>query len=440
MRAPYLNDGDVRLYLGDCIEVMGEMDPESVDAVVCDPPYGLEFMGKEWDAPWRDGDVLRNPASVGGFQDGAGGNPYSRSRIRYGRGSGFQDWCEQWAAAAYRVLKPGGHLLAFGGTRTFHRLTCGIEDAGFEIRDCLSYLYSSGFPKSLDVSKAIDKAAGAEREVIGSDTKARSTNGKSALPTVGGTTVYESWDITAPATDAAREWQGWGTALKPAWEPCVVARKPLVGTVAANVQAHGTGAINVDGCRIAGVMDGTWGATQHSSIGYGADTAGSGFQTQQHPAGRWPANVTLDEDAAALLDAQSGDAPAKPQRTGRMGGGKGALNMGRGGEGIGTWPADPGGGASRFYYTAKASRSDRNAGGLADNTHPTVKPTDLMRWLVRLVTPPGGVVLDPFAGSGSTLVAARAEGFRAIGIEREEEYARIISDRLSQLSLFSEAS
>lgn len=339
MRAPYLDDGDVGLYLGDCLDVLREMDPESVDAVVCDPPYGLEFMGKEWD--------------------------------RYAPPQ-FAAWCETWAREALRVLKPGGHLLAFGGTRTFHRLTCGLEDAGLEIRDCLSWLYGSGFPKSLDVSKAIEKAAG-----------------------------------------AAREWQGWGTALKPAWEPCVVARKPLAGTVAENVQQHGTGALNVDGCRI------------------GADGGG-----------RWPANVALDEDAAAMLDAQSGvqrDGIAvnrnRPEdgstynASSYMIGDKRRQDVGYGGSG----------GASRFYYTAKASRADRNTSG-ANNTHPTVKPTDLMRWLVRLVTPPGGVVLDPFAGSGSTLVAARAEGFRAIGIEREEEYAQIIAQRLSQLSLFAEAS
>ena len=412
MKAPYLDDGDVRLYLGDCVEVMAAMPAESVDAVVCDPPYGLEFMGKEWD--------------------------------RADSPDAFAAWCETWAREALRVLKPGGHLLAFGGTRTFHRLTCGLEDAGFEIRDCLSWLYGSGFPKSLDVSKAIDKAAGAEREVVGGKAVTRdlARNGRtgdeaiSPVP-VQGTTV----PITAPATDAAQQWQGWGTALKPAWEPCVVARKPLAGTVAENVQAHGTGAINVDGCRIAGVMDGSWGGRQESPIGYGA-TRATGYQTEQHNAGRWPANVALDEQAAAMLDAQSGERPSPKNTPIRKASAAGSRSNSMSGpesrphgQPVHTY-ADTGG-ASRFFYTAKASRADRNTSG-ATNTHPTVKPTDLMRWLVRLVTPPGGVVLDPFAGSGSTLVAARAEGVRCIGIEREEEYARIIADRLSQLSLLSE--
>lgn len=451
MRAPYLDDGDVRLYLGDCIEVMAAMPADSVDAVVCDPPYGLEFMGKGWDAPWRDGDVVADPASVGGFQDGNGGNPYSRSRIRYGRGDGFQQWCETWAREALRVLKPGGHLLAFGGTRTFHRLTCGIEDAGFEIRDCLSWLYGSGFPKSLDVSKAIDKAAGAKRPVVGERKltgTARIVGGiRGALNGTGAerydeAEMRDSLELTAPATDAAREWQGWGTALKPAWEPCVVARKPLAGTVAENVQAHGTGALNIDGCRIGTTVE-TWPTSRSFASGISSGYTdgvrrGPTQSTGTAPPGRWPANVTLDERAAAMLDAQSGERTSRPFAASTTGASEDRQNVsfaeldysGRGYEDTG--------GASRFFYTSKASRADRNTSG-ATNTHPTVKPTDLMRWLVRLVTPPGGVVLDPFAGSGSTLVAARAEGFRAIGIEREEEYAAIIADRLSQLSLFSEA-
>ena len=446
---PWLDDGDVRLFLGDCVEVMAAMPAESVDAVVCDPPYGLEFMGKAWD--------------------------------RYAPPQ-FAAWCETWAREALRVLKPGGHLLAFGGTRTFHRLTCGIEDAGFEVRDCLSWLYGSGFPKSLDVSKALDKRGGsianfstfrdavkramkkngvtrkdlrdaldnhmlshyltngsqpavpnlrdyliireavglgdqfdqffsaeAEREVVGRGRSAIGNKSEGKRHTVGASVAVE-FDLTAPATDAAREWQGWGTALKPAWEPCVVARKPLAGTVAENVQRYGTGAINVDGCRIGTdiITSSGWTGMDARRRAHGTrpQDYGGGDGVPTEHTGRWPANVALDEAAAAMLDAQAG-----------------AVG--------GT------GGASRFYYTAKASRADRNTSG-ATNTHPTVKPTDLMRWIVRLVTPPGGVVLDPFAGSGSTLVAARAEGFRAVGIEREQEYADIIAARLSQLSLFTE--
>lgn len=468
---PYLDDGDVRLYLGDCLDVLAEMDAESVDAVVCDPPYGLEFMGKDWDSFAPSAMKKRSgwdyAASGAGIDRSDRTTPQGRTGVSFhkrrstwkcsacGKRDGFRndhdcpgewrhewvdeapsemlafaEWVRVWATEALRVLKPGGHMLAFGGTRTFHRLTCGIEDAGFEIRDCLSYLYGSGFPKSLDVSKAIDKAAGAERE-------------RYARPAFGGTfsddagTTYGTAISATPATDAAREWQGWGTALKPGWEPCVVARKPLAGTVADNVQRHGTGAVNVDGCRI-GVEADDLAAMQGRS---GARTAGDVFPGkgdgkawEPTARGRWPANVALDEQAAAMLDAQSGE----------RGGGFG-VNTGKprnaygdyaglGGEVVGYGDS---GGASRFFYTAKASRADRNTSG-ANNTHPTVKPTDLMRWLVRLVTPPGGVVLDPFAGSGSTLVAARAEGFRAVGIEREQEYAAIIADRLAQLSLFTE--
>jgi hypothetical protein len=434
----------------------------------------------------------------------------------------FAAWCETWAREALRVLKPGGHLLAFGGTRTYHRLTVGIEDAGFEIRDCLSWLYGSGFPKSLDVSKAIDKkrddrddvlAVTAEiarlRDAVGMTNRDvdavfgfagmaghwTSTKTQPTIPTVEQWAALremldppawveaevwrlngrkgepgEAWksrpvtgkhdaaapaqtwkanngmphDLTAkdrrdiPATDAAREWQGWGTALKPGWEPCVVARKPLAGTVAENVQAHGTGAINVDGCRI-----GTEGGGNSCPGGDECNCAGKNaiYGATKHPTrsgepiGRWPANVVLDEQAAAMLDAQSGErkSPATYTR-GVHAEGEWLHAKPAGSEQIGY---DDTGGASRFFYTAKASRADRSTNG-ANNTHPTVKPTDLMRWLVRLVTPPGGVVLDPFAGSGSTLVAARAEGVRCIGIEREDEYARIIAARLSQLSLLSE--
>jgi site-specific DNA-methyltransferase (adenine-specific) len=452
-----------------------------VDAVVCDPPYGLEFMGKEWD---RLGDVGKS--SHVGFGNQAGFKGFrlasysASSNVKCGRcsrwkwdhegrkcecgpdaiwpnvaahqGRIMQDWHRAWATEALRVLKPGGHLLAFGGTRTFHRLTCGIEDAGFEVRDCLSWLYGSGFPKSLDVSKAIDKAAGAEREVVGiADGEDSTRRAMNDAPGNGRAEDYSSgpYNLTAPATADARKWQGWGTALKPAWEPCVLARKPLVGTVAANVQRHGTGALNIDGCRIPHGEDVNMDAVQRQQHAEGSIAGafgasaliGSEIATYK-PGGRWPANVAFDEAAAAMLDAQSGE----------RGGGFGVRGAGRepntygGGKGYAGTLAETGqqvgygdtGGASRFFYTAKASRADRNAGGMAQNTHPTVKPTDLMRWLVRLVTPPGGVVLDPFAGSGSTLVAARAEGVRAVGIEREDEYARIIADRLAQLSLFTE--
>ena len=336
----------VVVHEGDCIEVMRGMPAGSVDAVVCDPPYALSFMGKKWD--------------------------------KHSSPAAYAEWCLLWAAEALRVLKPGGHLLAFGGTRTFHRLTCGIEDAGFEIRDCISWLHSQGFPKS-------HKVAG-----MG----------------------------------------GWGTALKPAWEPCVVARKPLAGTVAKNAQLYGTGGINIDDCRIphaskadfdqhaagvaaikarGGSMDNSW---KNSSDLSGANDVPD--------AGRWPANVAFDEEAAAMLDAQSG------VTTSGAAGAKGASEFAEGYDGEYSVPYGDTGGASRFFYTAKANKRERGEG----NTHPTVKPLALMAYLVRLVTPPGGVVLDPFAGSGTTLIAARNEGLSAIGIEAEAEYIEIIQRRL----------
>lgn len=393
---------------GDCLTAMREaFEDDTFDAIVTDPPYGLEFMGKGWD-------------------HGIPGVPF---------------WAE-----ALRVAKPGAHLVAFGGTRTYHRLACAIEDAGWEIRDCLSWLYGSGFPKSLDVSKAIDKAAGAEREVVGERTfqgkaaqdwrEKGGDNFNAGAPSSAGCTKTVA--ITAPATDAARAWQGWGTALKPAWEPILLARKPLIGTVAANVLAHGTGAINVDACRIGDFQNMTPSGVDRRNaklheLGYrpGEYPTGADEKTPNTPPGRWPANVALDEEAAAMLDEQTGDRPST--LTGRAEAGqrhdlprdnRSATGY-HGGIPAGRVYADSGG-ASRFFYTAKASRRERGEG----NTHPTVKPLALMRWLAKLVTPPRGVILDPFAGSGTTLLAAQAEGFDAIGIEREAEYVAIIKKRL----------
>ena len=417
---PHYETPEVTLWHGDCLDVLARLGDASVDAVVTDPPYGLEFMGKEWDAPWKaEGAVVTDPASVGGFQDGAGGNPYSRSRIRFGIGAGFQKWCEDWAAECLRVLKPGGHLLAFGGTRTWHRLACAIEDAGFEIRDSIAWMYGSGFPKSLDVSKAIDKAAGAEREVVG--TRFRAATGRAEQGS-GGYAFSEDFTETAPATDAARTWQGWGTALKPAFEPIVVARKPLTGTVAGNVLTYGTGALNIDACRVEASGRPLIESRAEASV----STFGDGLNGSRHAGstdqGRWPANVVLDEDQAAALDEQSGESQA------RIGKPRGAAS----GDGWGMTATgseyDDLGGASRFFYVAKADASERpKVGGVA---HPTVKPLALMRWLVRLVTPPGGAVLEPFAGSGTTVEACLLEGFRCIAIEKGDEYLPLIEARI----------
>lgn len=342
------NEG-VKLIYGDCLEVLKGMPDNSVDSIVTDPPYGLSFMGKKWDYDVPDQAI----------------------------------WEE-----CLRVLKPGGHLLAFAGTRTQHRMAVRIEDAGFEIRDMIAWVYGSGFPKSLDVSKAIDKAAGVEREVIGEHKNpAGNKSGGNSL-NMSAVGMPEKAYITAPATDAARQWQGWGTALKPALEPITVARKPFKGTVAANVLEWGTGAINIDGGRIGGTVE-TW--PKSRSYAPGQIQPGGKGETQstgKPPSGRWPANLIHDgsDEPTELLGA-----------------------------------------AARFFYCAKAGKKDRGEG----NTHPTVKPTDLMAYLCRLVTPPGGVVLDPFMGSGSTGKAAVREGFRFIGIEMDESYLEIAESRIS---------
>jgi site-specific DNA-methyltransferase (adenine-specific) len=382
------------IHHGDCREVLATLHAASVDSIVSDPPYGLSFMGKVWDH----------------------GVP------------GVEFWTE-----ALRVAKPGAHLLAFGGTRTYHRLACAIEDAGWEIRDCVMWVYGSGFPKSHDVSKAIDKAAGAEREVVGGKVTGRALGGSNWRD--GDAGGQEMVPVTAPATDAARQWSGWGTALKPAWEPIIVARKPLVGTVAENVLTHGTGAINVDGCRV---------RMSDEDAEFILKTARPNTAGKHHcgnvmnrpvsptvnvsPAGRWPANLIHDgsEEVVGLFPDTGKSTGGRTVK--RSGGG----NVGSGKSSEAEWSnEDPGygdsGSAARFFYCAKASKADR--GG--DNKHPTVKPTDLMRYLCRLVTPPGGVVLDPFTGSGSTGKAAILEGFRFIGIEREAEYVEIAKARIA---------
>lgn len=396
---------------GDCIEQMRGFEADSIDAIVTDPPYALNFMGKAWDTAG----VAFDPAT----------------------------WTE-----ALRVLKPGGHLLAFGGTRTYHRLTCAIEDAGFEVRDCLAWLCGSGFPKSLDVSKAIDKAAGAEGTY--GEPKSAAHAGWVERGRMRGGEGHEGYqrpwmqdegavDRAAPryepATDDARAFAGWGTALKPAFEPVVLARKPLTGTVAGNVLAHGTGALNVDGCRIAGPKgDGNWkGRTDRKrgedftgfEGGWNDETPG-----EQNASGRWPANVILNPEAARLLDQQAPNTGGGGFCGGGIGNGAIYGDPGSG-QTRRTGRVDPNGGASRFFYVAKASSGERNA-GLADrNPHPTVKPIELMRWLVRLITPPGGTVLDPFCGSGSTGCAAVLEDFDFVGIEREAEYVEVAEARIA---------
>ncbi len=481
LAAPSWQALDYPVIEADCFDALHALPACSVDAIVTDPPYGLEFMGKDWDAPWKGGEG-RGVVDAEAWNQGES-NPYSRARIRSGRGESygaasaatgraFQEWCEAWAVEALRVLKPGGHMLVFGGTRTYHRLAAGIEDAGFEIRDTLAWMFGSGFPKSLDVSKAIDKAAGAERKDLG---PSRTHHG-------GGTNhVYaqDAWTkanfadkarLTAPATLEAAQWEEWGTALKPGFEPILVARKPLSGTVPACVLEHGTGALNIGAARIP-VEDRAHYERNHSGDRGHAGTRpfdergatdlrpGGGSAAQ----GRWPANVVLDEAAAALLDEQSGELVSGANPTRRSSDKFRDVYSGFVGEDecVPARGVDRGG-ASRFFYCAKAGRRERNAGldgfergellwssGAANpgsfqsagteraaaNHHPTVKPAALMRWLLRLVgSMPDAVVLDLFAGSGTTICAGAivepdVGRITVVGIERDPGYVAIARAR-----------
>jgi site-specific DNA-methyltransferase (adenine-specific) len=340
-----LFDKQFEIYNADCRKVMKEFANNSIDSIVTDPPYGLQFMGKEWDK----------------------GVP------------GVEFWTEM-----LRIIKPGGYLLAFGGTRTFHRLTCSIEDSGFEIRDCLSWLDGSGFPKSHNISKAIEKIS--------------------------------------LATPNAAKWEGWGTALKPAWEPIILARKPLRGTVTQNVLEFGTGGLNIDGSRIEGEPTPINRLEKWS--GFGQEKRPE-YSQEINTAGRWPANVIHDGSEEAIAGFPETKSPKTYKRNTEgmnssvyakgMGepAGKESLNFGDSGS------------AARFFYCAKASKADRDEG----NNHPTVKPSALMRHLCRLVTQPDGLILDPFSGSGSTGKAALLEGFRFLGAELDPEYAEIARAR-----------
>ena len=376
---------------GECILAMNQMEPESVDAIVTDPPYGIGFMGKKWDS------------SVPGLK---------------------------WARACLRVLKPGGHIVAFGGTRTVHRLAVSLEDAGFELRDMIAWAQYQGFPKSLNCSVAIDGLLGGDREVVGTQkmtgTARKGKKGETAAcsrtnaadPVERVETII---DITAPATPEAKLWDGYGTGLKPSYEPAVLARKPLAeSSIARQLLATGTGALNIDGCRFAygdpawiGPQEG-YGRTAKRSDGTQATVRiGGGLLTGEdrlnsdyaNPLGRWPANIY--------------QCP-KPSRKEREAGCEGLTSV-TGAQAVNREPGSPGMGPR--------SGAGRTAAEIRNN-HPTVKPLGVMRWLCRLVGgQPGSIVLDPFAGSGTTIMAATLEGFRAIGIEREERYVQIARAR-----------
>ena len=437
----------IRIITGDCLTVLPQLAAEGVraHAVVCDPPYHLTSIVK------RFGAAGAAPATVGAT------GAYARAS------AGFmgQQWDggdvafrpETWAAVM-ACMRPGAHLVAFGGTRTWHRMAVAIEDAGFEIRDSLAWLYGCGFPKSHDVSKGIDATilhGGSNSRSMKRTNEDRPGAGRvtASLPNNGVMSEDRRTHVVRdePATPEAAAWAGWGTALKPAYEPIIVARKPLVGTVAANVLEFGTGALNIDACRID--SGGTHGSARSAGTGAGRQTANvngsaygnglGGVVAPPHPSGRWPANVIHDGSAEVeAAFAVYGESKPKLGRSG-IKGGENACFMSRGdgsnADRIGTWPADTGGTASRFFYSAKADATDR-----AGSKHPTVKPTDLMRWLVQLTCPPGGLVLDPFAGTGSTGLAADQLGIDAILVERDPTYA---ADALRKISadggLFSTA-
>lgn len=379
----------INLLHGDCLKVLKTLRSNSVDSIVTDPPYGLSFMGKKWDYAVPSVDI----------------------------------WKE-----CLRVLKPGGHLLAFGGTRTYHRLAVNIEDAGFEIRDQIQWIYGSGFPKSQNISIAIDKQLGA----MGHRGRAFNTAGTgSGQKDLEGTTGAEAFEKHEGITPEAKQWNGWGTALKPANEPICLARKPLSEkTVAKNVLKHGTGGLNIDGSRIEGhsYTEEEW-AKKGLSRTHGNNIFGQKVVAKATPlpSGRFPANVIFDEDAAAVLDAQSGVLKSGASKSTYVQ--KESENTCMSGKNYARQMQDraaDSGGASRFFYVAKASKKDRGA----DNVHPTVKPIKLMEYLIRMVTPPGGTVLDPFMGSGTTGVAAVRNKFRFKGIEIDKKYFRIAEKRI----------
>lgn len=371
-----------KLMLGDNVESLKKLPDNSIDSVVTDPPYGLSFMNKKWD--------------------------YDVPSVDF--------WKE-----VYRVLKPGGHVLSFGGTRTYHRMVVNIEDAGFEIRDQIMWLYGSGFPKSHNIGKAVDKIQGNEREVVGEIERIKPLPSKIR-------DIYLKDDFNGESfvpnkteiTKGNSQYEGWGTALKPANEPICVARKPLSeDTVAENVLKWGTGGINVDGCRI--------GTESVPSKGHKCDTWNKNYENLkwEYNEGRFPANIILDEIAGELLDEQSGflkSGSIKPHKQ------KNKTWKFSCDEVTSSFNGDSGG-ASRFFYQAKVSKAERNMSGKC--SHPTLKPVQLMSYLCRLVTPPNGIVLDPFMGSGSTGISAQLEGFRFVGMEMDSDYFKIAEARIN---------
>jgi DNA modification methylase len=407
----------IKLMLGDNISSLKKLPDNSIDSVVTDPPYALNFMNKRWDSEVPSVDFWRE---------------------------------------VFRVLKPGGHVLSFGGTRTYHRMVVNIEDAGFEIRDQIMWLYGSGFPKSHNIGKAVDRLQGNDREVVGkleNYQDKRGLNGQTE-------NVMENAKprIDIDVTKGNSQWEGWGTAMKPSVEPICVARKPLSEkSVAENVLKWGTGGINIDGCRVGSETN-----EHHRPTVKKSGHFNNGNEKEWEPSnseeGRFPANIILDEIAGEMLDAQSG--VSKSQKGIKSN--KGSIWNSGNDENIIRGHNDKGG-ASRFFYQAKVSKAERNMGldHLEDkviegrdpgqdersvaykkrptptkNTHPTVKPVALMAYLCRLVTPPNGICLDPFMGSGSTGIAAQLEGFRFCGMEMDPDYFKIAEARINDFESY----
>ena len=384
----------IELIRGDCLEEMKKIPENSVDSIVTDPPYELGFMGKSWD------------------------------------NTGIANSKEMWREAM-RVLKPGGHLLAFSGTRTYHRMACAIEDAGFEVRDMIEWVYGSGFPKSLNIGKAVDKLQGNEREVL--------PNPKAKQQTAAKDGIYGDYEATTHISKGTSEWEGWGTALKPSHEPICMARKPLAEkTVAENVLKYGTGGINIDESRVETdeLKNKKWNnGTQRVGEG-GAETGGQDFhysngEVNGNSIGRFPANLLHDnseEVRGCFPEQKSGKKTGKHDGFGRNG-----IYSKAGAVETYTWGDS--GNASRFFksiiYQAKSSKSERTSGGTITNGHPTIKPIALMSYLIKMVTPEGGTVLDPFMGSGSTGVAAKENGYSFIGIDMTPEYVEIAKKRIN---------
>ena len=384
----------MKLYNEDCMKQMQEMidDGIQVDSVVTDPPYGIHFMGKDWDK-FKSTKVTKSQVVT---NLGAG-----MRMTTYEENMDFQKWCNEWATLCLKLLKPGGYILAFSSARTYHHLACGIESAGFQVRDQLMWLYGSGFPKSLNIGKGIDKKLGNKRKVVGKKVRGDVQKAKQSGVTIAKADANKNnKDIfgygTEILTEGNSEYEGWGTALKPAHEPIVMARKPLEGTIVDNVLKHGTGGINIDDCRIIGEDNPVKWKTPRGGIWKTDPNAKA--ELVENELGRFPANVMHDGSEEVVKE----------------------------------FPEE--GSAARFFYSPKVSKNERGE----ENIHPTVKPIELMKYLCRLVTPKDGIVLDPFMGSGSTGMAAKDEGFEFIGIEKEKEYFEIAENRIKSTAPLTE--